>query len=290
MAHALGVPTVGPTETAPGLLAGTYRRLAALCQALNVRVAEEPGSTAGRSASEQCLTGADLAQDPQALDAFIDAEADRTRDVHAHTVRRHVAASRVLHDYVWSVSLLMSGTWYLDQRVPRIRPRDVRLDLVPGALEIAPSASFACLADDRSATRLPGARVLVHAEALRAELRAAVADHMRPLITAIAPRARRGPRALWGLVADDLMSGIWYLGRVLNQEELAVRAATDLLPGGIPPFPGGADFRRLAGTDGRSHLTRTRHSCCLYYTISPAETCMTCPRTSDAARLRQLES
>lgn len=289
MSIAPGIQAAGRTETAPGLLAGTYRRLAALCEALNLRVSE-PGSAGDRTKGEQWLTGADLTQDPQALDAFIDAEAARIRERYAHTARRHVAASRALHDYVWGVSLLMSGTWYLERRVPRIRPRDVRLDLASGRLDIAPSSGFACLADDRAAARLPDARVLIHDEALRAELRAAVADHMRPLITAIAPQVRRGPRALWGIVADNLMSGIWYLGRVLDQEEQAVRAATDLLPGSIPPFLGGADFRRLPGTDGRSHLTRTRRGCCLYYTIRPEDTCLTCPRTCDAERVRRLES
>ncbi|MGH3323710.1 MAG: (2Fe-2S)-binding protein, partial [Streptomyces sp.] len=101
--------------------------------------------------------------------------------------------------------------------------------------------------------------------------------------------ARRGRRALWGMVADDLISGIWYLGRMLGQEERAVRAATELLPSGIPPFPGGAAFRRLEGRGGEQHPTRTRLGCCLYYTIRPAEACITCPRTCDAERLSRLE-
>jgi hypothetical protein len=170
-----------------------------------------------------------------------------------------------------------------------IRPCDIRVNLATGTFEITPGSGFACLPDDVAAARVPGVRTLADAEALRADLRTAVADHMRPLLTAIGPHTRRGPRALWGMVADDLISGVWHLGRVLGQEERAVRAATDLLPRAVPPFPGGADFRRLTAGDGRSHPTRTRLGCCLYYAIRPAEACVTCPRTGDTERLRRLE-
>jgi hypothetical protein len=172
--------------------------------------------------------------------------------------------------------------------VPRIHPEDVRLDLASGEFEITPGSDLACLPDDPAAA-LPGVLAVPHGESLRAELRVAVADHMGPLLSAIGPHIRRGPRALWGLVTDDLVSGIWYLGRVLGQEPAAVRAATALLPSAVPPFPGGAGFRHLAGSDGRQHPTRTRMGCCLYYTIRPAGACATCPRTCDAERLRRLE-
>ncbi|MGW7417617.1 (2Fe-2S)-binding protein, partial [Streptomyces sp. NPDC054863] len=132
------------------------------------------------------------------------------------------------------------------------------------------------------------ARVVADEEALRAELRAAVADHVRPLLTAVRPHARRSPRTLWGMAGDDLVSGIWYLGRMLGQEERALQAATALLPTAVPPFPGGADFRRLTTPDGSRHPTRTRLGCCMYYTLDSAQACATCPRTCDAERLRRL--
>ncbi|MEU9719516.1 (2Fe-2S)-binding protein [Streptomyces sp. NPDC047976] len=268
---------------APGaaaLLARTYGRLADHCPALDLHVA---AGGPGRGVS-----GAALAEDPEALDAFVAAEAARIRAGHGHEPRPDVAASRALHDYLWSVSLLMSGAWYLERRVPRVRPREVRVDLATGAFEVAPGAGFACLPGD-SAARLPGVRVVADEEALRAELRAAVADHVRPLLAAAGPRVRRRDRALWGMAADDLVSGIWYLGRVLGQEERAVREATELLPTAIAPFPGGADFRRLATRDGRTHPTRTRLGCCMYYTLDSARACATCPRTCDGERIRRIE-
>ncbi|MGW2564205.1 (2Fe-2S)-binding protein [Streptomyces sp. NPDC001514] len=282
MTLAPACPSAGPAVSCSALLASGYRRLTAICRPWQADVAE-PGSRAGQGWAD----GAELAVRPELLDAYLDSEALRIQSRYAHTARRDVVASRVLHDYLWSVCLLMSGPWYLERRVPRIRPQDVRISLTTGEFAVVPGG-FACLPDDPAAA-LPGIRVLAHEDALRAELRTAVADHVRPLLAAIGPRVRRGPRALWGMVGDDLVSGVWYLGRALGQEEQAVRAAGELLPGPVPPFPGGADFRRLAGRDGQSYPTRTRLGCCLYYAIRPAEACGTCPRTCDAERLRRLE-
>ncbi|MFI1396056.1 (2Fe-2S)-binding protein [Streptomyces sp. NPDC020681] len=282
MTLAPALTPAGPAVSCAALLASTYRRLTALCDVLDVDV-EKPGSPAGQG----WIDGAELAYRPELIDAFLDAEAARIRDQYAHTARPDVVASRALHGYLWSVCLLMSGPWYLERRVPRLHPVDVRVSRTADAYAVV-AGGFACLPDDPAAG-LPGARVLPHEEALRAELRTAVADHVRPLLTALGPRLRRGPRALWGMVGDDLVSGIWHLGKLLGDEPRAVREAEGLLPGSVPPFPGGADFRRLTGADGRSHTTRTRLGCCLYYTIRPAEACGTCPRICDTERLQRLE-
>jgi len=277
-------PSTGATATVSGLLSAAYRHLAEVCGALTVTVSD-PASGTPRTG----VSGAELTKDAEALGAFLGAEDSRIRARYDHVPRRDVAASRALHDYAWSVGLLMSGVWYLTGRVPRIRPEDIRIDLASGVFGISPGPDLACLPADPAAA-LPGTLTVPHEEALRAELRIAVADHMEPLLSAMGPHVRRGPRALWGLVTDDLVSGIWYLGRVLGREPDAVRAATALLPSAVPPFPGGADFRGLTGSDGRQHPTRTRMGCCLYYTIRPAEACATCPRTCDAERLRRIES
>ena len=283
MTVALETPSTGAATSVPGLLADTYRQLGEVCEALTVRVAA-PRHGAGQAG----VSGSELTKNQEALDAFVLAEATRVQERYDHTPRRDVAASRALHDYAWSVGLLMSGVWYLTGRVPRVQPEDVRIDLASAVFEISPGADLACLPDDPAAA-LPGVLTVPHEEALRAELRMAVADHMEPLLAAIGPHIRRGPRALWGMVTDDLVSGVWYLGRMLGQESHAVRSATALLPSAVAPFPGGAAFRHLAGSDGRQHPTRTRLGCCLYYTIRPAEACSTCPRTCDAERLRRIE-
>ncbi|WP_105973146.1 (2Fe-2S)-binding protein [Streptomyces geranii] len=273
-----------PATAAARVLGGAYQRLTDVCEVLTAQVAE-PGLTGPQAG----VTGAELTDSPDALDAFVEAEAARIQERYGHSARPHVAASRALHDYAWTVGLLMSGVWYLERRVPRIRPEDVRLDLATGVYKITPGSYLSCLPDDPAAV-FSGATALPHEDALRTELRSAVADHMAPLLTALGPIARRGSRALWGLVSDDLVSGIWYLGRVLGREGDAVRAATELLPSAVSPYPGGADFRHLTDSSGHRHPTRTRAGCCLHYTIRPDEACSTCPRTCDSERLRRLES
>lgn len=276
----------GTATHVPGLLAATYRRLDAVCEALAVRVVE-PGRECAPSlhiTSSRVI----LTDGQESIEAFVEAETARIQDRYDHTAPRHVAASRALHDYAWSVGLLMSGVWYLERRVPRIAPEDIRVDLASGTYEITPGTDLVCLADDPVAA-LPGTRPVAQQEDLRAELRVAVADHMAPVLDAIGPYVRRGSRALWGMVSDDLVSGLWYLGRMRGEEAAGVRAATEVLPSARAPFPGGADFRSLRTADGREHPTRTRIGCCLYYTIRPGEACSTCPRTCDAERLRRLE-
>lgn len=261
-------------------LGDVYRRLAGICEALDARVSESGrvGVTADR-----------LASDRSVLDAFVEAEAARIRDRYGVAVRPDVAASRALHDYAWSVGVLMGGTWYLERRVPRIRPEDLRIDLDSGTYEITPGTELACLPGDPVAA-LAGVLTLPQEDQLRAQLRMSLAEHMRPLLAALGPVARRRSRALWGMVSDDLVSALWYLGRMLGQEGAAIRAATEVLPIPVPPYPSGADFRHLVGDDGTRHATRTRTGCCMFYAIRPAEACSTCPRTSDAERLRRLET
>ncbi|MGW0391046.1 (2Fe-2S)-binding protein [Streptomyces sp. NPDC003042] len=264
-----------------GLLDGTYRRLTELCPALRVELTTtQPPRTPARTWVE--AAGLD-----QHREQLIADEKARILAEYDCTPRGHVAASRLLHHYLWSLCLLVSGPWHLERRVPRIRPEDLWIDSRTGDLALRPG-DFACLPGDPAAGR-PGARVLAGEDELRAELRAVVAEHVTPVLDAFQDLLKRGPRALWGMVTDDLASAIWYVGRMLGEEEDAIRAATAVLPGDTPPFPGAAAFRRLPGTDGRVHHTRTRLGCCLYYAIRPAEACLTCPRTADAERVRRLE-
>ncbi|WP_416968943.1 (2Fe-2S)-binding protein [Streptomyces sp. 4F14] len=231
-------------------VAEVLHRLTALCDVLDVRITPDDPA------------GTDLLTDTA---AFVDAEAARIHDRYGVTVPRHVAASRALHDYAWSAALLMSGPWFLERRVPLIRPQDIRADLTTASYRVRPAGSDA-----------PGS------------LLDALTTHMEPVLAAFAPLTRRGSRALWGMVGDDLVSGLWYLGRVLDREDDGIRAASEILPGPVGRFPAGAGFRNLTAADGSCHPTRTRAGCCMFYAVRPAEACGTCPRTSDAERLRRL--
>ena len=244
------------------MLTAAYQRLTSTCPALRVSIsdlASEPDSTWVRTDH--------LASSAESLIAF---EAARIATSHGSTPPTHVAASRLLHHYLWSVALLISGPWYLEGRVPELRTSDVWIDPPTGDLALRPGRPGRWSPGDESAVRT------------------AVATHVEPALAAFRPFTKRGQRALWGMAADDLVSGIWHLARMLGEEARGVEVAAAVLPGGDPGLPGAAGFRLLADAAGRGHWTRTRVSCCLYYAIEPAESCLTCPRVCDEERVRRL--
>lgn len=243
-------------------LADTYHHLVRRCGALRVTVLD--GGHPADSVGGTWLSAADLATNPQTLDTAVDGERARVLAGHGCSAPPHVAASRLLHDHLWSTSLLVSGPWYLTGRVPRLTPDRLWADPDTGAIAVVPG--------EFHEPRPPEGPEAV---------RAAVVEYARPLLHAFGPRTRRGPRALWGMTEDDLVSGIWYLGRTLGEEARAMLVADTLVPGG-------AGFRTLRDASGRRHPIRTRAGCCLYYTIRPTETCLTCPRLGDTERLRRL--
>jgi hypothetical protein len=220
---------------------------------------------------------ADLAQDPAEVDRLIAAEAARGPTEHGGPLRPDVAASFGLHRYAWRAGLLLTLPWFLERRVPRLPVEQVSLNSASGEFTAHP-AVFACLPDDPAA-ELPGARVAPCRKALRAELRSAVAEHLRPVLAAFRPHLRRGPRTLWGMATDALVEGLWWVGTLLGEEDRAAADLAGLLPGGTGPFVGEAGFRLLARRPGQAPArTRTRVSCCLYYTVRPDDVCPTCPR------------
>ncbi|MFE7960734.1 (2Fe-2S)-binding protein [Streptomyces sp. NPDC057413] len=272
-----------PVPTSP--TAAAYARLAEIHPGLTVT--ELPPHTAPPHGGTWTSAAA-LAHDPAALDAFLawdDAQVQRDYGTRA---RPDVVASFALHRYAWPACLLVTVPWFLHRRVPRIPVTHLSYDRTAGRMALRP-ASFACLPGDPAAA-LPGARVVPGEEALRAEVRAAVAEHAEPLLAAFGPRMRRRGRALWGMVTDELVESLWYVARLLGEEERARRELALLLPGATAPYVGTAAFRELTGPDGAGVPTRDRASCCMFYTVRPQDTCATCPRTCDADRLPKVSA
>lgn len=197
-----------------------------------------------------------------------------------------MVASFGLHRYAWPACLLVTVPWFLHRRVPRIPVEDVAFQRASGHLTLR-VREFACLPDDPAAA-LPGARVVTDEAALRAEVLASVAEHLGPVLDGFGPRMRRGKRALWGMATDEVVEGLWYIAHLLGEERRAMAELEALLPGTTKPYVGNAGFRELTGPDGESLPTRDRASCCLFYTLRPEDTCVTCPRTCDADRIRKL--
>ncbi|MFJ1597512.1 (2Fe-2S)-binding protein [Streptomyces sp. NPDC088261] len=232
------------------------------------------------------VSAAGLAAGGAALDTFLGwDEAQILRD-YGRPARPDVVASFALHRYAWPACLLVTLPWFLHRRVPRVPVADVAFQRVRGRMAVR-TGSFACLPDDPAAGH-PDARVVPDEEALRGEVRAAVAEHLGPVLEGFAPRMRRGRRALWGMATDEIVEGLWYVAHLLGEEHRAMAELELLLPGTTGPYVGAAGFRELTGPDGAALATRDRASCCLYYTLRPDDTCVTCPRTCDADRVGKL--
>ncbi|MCP9943781.1 (2Fe-2S)-binding protein [Streptomyces somaliensis] len=278
------LPPVSSVPSAPASpVAASYARLSEVFPGLRVRELAE-GEPVPHG--DGWVRADELAAGGPALDAFLSwDEAQALRD-YGVPARPDVAASLGLHRYAWPACLLVTVPWFLHRRVPRIPVADVAFRRTSGRMAVR-VREFACLPDDPAAA-LPGARVVPDAEALRAAVRAAVAEHIGPVLRGFGPRMRRRDRALWGMATDEVVEGLWYVAGLLGEEPRAVAELELLLPGTAKPYVGPARFRELSAPDGRSLPTRDRTSCCLFYTLRPEDTCVTCPRTRDADRVRRL--
>ncbi|MFE7791695.1 (2Fe-2S)-binding protein [Streptomyces sp. NPDC057460] len=228
----------------------------------------------------------ELAAGGAALDTFLAWDNVQVLQDYGKQARPDVVASFGLHRYAWPACLLVTVPWFLHRRVPRIPVEDVAFQRTLGHLTVR-VREFTCLSDDPAAA-LPGARVVADEAALRAEVLAAVAEHIGPVLDGFGPRMRRGKRALWGMATDEIVEGLWYIAHLLGEERRAMTELEELLPGTTKPYVGTAGFRELTGPNGESLPTRDRASCCLFYTLRPEDTCVTCPRTCDADRVRKL--
>jgi hypothetical protein len=272
-------------------------RTSALTDAYNRLTEVFPGLTVAElDSSEQAprgggwVTAASLAEGGAGLDAFLAWDDAQVLRDHGRGGRPDVIASFGLHRYAWPACLLITAPWFLHRRVPRFPVTHVSYDRTAGPMAFAvTTGDFACLPGDPAAA-LPGARVVADEEALRAEVREAIAEHMEPVLGGFGPRMRRRGRALWGMVTDEIVEGLWYVAQLLGEGEQA-RAQRELellLPGSTKPYVGAAAFRQLTGPRGETLPTRDRASCCMYYTLEPEDTCATCPRTCDADRVVKL--
>ncbi|MFB7708064.1 (2Fe-2S)-binding protein [Streptomyces sp. NPDC056105] len=279
------MPFPASAPVATSALTPAYTRLTEVFTGLRITElteTEQPPQGSGWVAAAQ------LAQGGPALDAFLAWDNAQVLKDYGQQARPDVVASFGLHRYAWPACLLVTVPWFLDRRVPRFPVTNVAFQRTLGRMAVRVT-DFACLPGDPAAA-LPGAHVVPDEEALRAEVRAAVADHLGPVLTGFGPRMRRGPRALWGMATDEIVESLWYIAHLLGEERRAMRELDLLLPGTAKPYVGKPAFRELTGPSGQSLPTRDRASCCLFYTLRPEDTCVTCPRTCDADRVARLSA
>ncbi|MEV6398094.1 (2Fe-2S)-binding protein [Streptomyces sp. NPDC051907] len=277
------VPAMLPDVASP--VTAAYTRLTEVFSGLRIReLADGEQAPSGGG----WVGASDLAGGGPALDAFLAWDNAQVLRDYGQQARPDVIASFGLHRYAWPACLLITVPWFLLRRVPRAPVQDVAFQRALGTMTVR-VRDFSCLPDDPAA-QLPGARVVPDEEALRGEVRAAVAEHLEPVLDGFGPRMRRGKRALWGMATDEIVEGLWYVAHLLGEEQRAVTELERLLPGSTKPYVGTAGFRELTGPDGEPLPTRDRASCCLFYTLRPEDTCVTCPRTCDADRVERLRT
>jgi hypothetical protein len=280
------VPLLAPRSA----VTAAYARVT---EALPVLTVTEVPTDTPLPSTDGWVTAAALAEGDEALDTFLAWDDEQILRDNNKKARPDVTAGFGLHRYAWPACLLFTAPWFLHRRVPRYPVTHVSYDRTRGPMALAVHPGpFACLPDDPAAA-LPGAYTVRDEEALRAELREAIAAHMEPLLAAFGPRMRRRGRALWGMVTDEMVEGIWYVAGLFGEhEKRRAEHALDLLlpatPGTARPYVGSPGFRALSGPDGTPLSTRDRVSCCMYYTLDPDDTCATCPRTCDTARIAKL--
>ncbi|MFF7456734.1 (2Fe-2S)-binding protein [Kitasatospora sp. NPDC008115] len=276
--HALASAGSGGVPAAPG--AGAYRRLGEVVPQVRVRCAP-PRSGRG------WIAGAELVADPAALRELVAYEARQGLARYGRALRPDVAAGIGLHRFVWAASLLFTLPWFLERRVPLLTPADVSVRRRSGELTVRPGA-FVHLPGDPSAGAAPAgaARAVPDETVLTAELRAALAGFLAPVLAAFRPEVRRGPRVLWAMATDAVVEGLWHVGGLLGEEERARTELTALFTADGPgapecaPFTPGAGFTAPA-SDAAPHTERPercRASCCLVYTARVEAMCAGCPR------------
>lgn len=271
------------TDAATSPVTAAYTRLTEVFPGLRADVLD--GDAVAPSGAGW-VGAAELAAGGAAVDTFLAWDNAQVLRDYGQQARPDVVASFGLHRYAWPACLLVTVPWFLQRRVPRIPVEDVAFQRALGHLTVR-VREFACLPDDPAAT-LPGARVVPDEAALRAEVLASLTEHLGPVLEGFGPRMRRGKRALWGMATDEIVEGLWYVAHLMGEERRAMAQLELLLPGTTKPYVGTAGFRELTGPDGQSLPTRDRASCCLFYTLRPEDTCVTCPRTCDADRVRKL--
>jgi FhuF 2Fe-2S C-terminal domain len=114
-----------------------------------------------------------------------------------------------------------------------------------------------------------------------------VEGHLALLVARLAERrVRRGPRALWGLVANGGAAAVLAEAQAAGLPADATgRLLGQLLDAPGRPLPAPAVLQ--AGPDDQPRLVRRRVTCCLNYTVA-GQPCATCPLLPPAETRRRL--
>ena len=181
-----------------------------------------------------------------------------------------VTASALLEGYAWALARPLFAALAAGGPAP---------DLAAGNVLLAFAGGRPAEVAVRSPAPPPGA-----AAGAVARL---VGDHLAWLVARLAERrVRRGPRALWGLVANGCAAAVLAEAQAAGlPAEATGRLLGQLLDAPGRPLPAPAVLQ--TDPDGQPLLVRRRVTCCLNYTVA-GQPCATCPLLPPAETRRLL--
>ncbi len=185
--------------------------------------------------------------------------------------RPAVAASLLLEAYAGLVASVAFGYLVGAGRTPDLAAANVSLRFPPGQVPDAVAVHDPVLHGGDRLDRL---------DQLASAL---LGGHLGVLVARLGElRLGRGPRALWGLVANGCGAAIAQAAERDGQSPQQARELAEAffgLPGS--PLPGPPRLLEVPLAGG-TRLVRKRLSCCLSYALAGCDYCVTCPVFTDA--------
>ncbi|MGH3764971.1 MAG: (2Fe-2S)-binding protein [Pseudonocardiaceae bacterium] len=203
-------------------------------------------------------------------------------------VPEQATAGYVLQWYLIIPTYLGAALFHSARRVPALAPRHLSFRLDSAALhEVAlRPGRFWCLPDDPDAGH-PDAVAVPDEATLATVLRHEVLTHADRFLASYGRQVRFGRRTQWETVTDVLDSGLLLAGRSFGSPRAGASDARLVLGAGDKPLTSASTICEVRDEHGRVHWTRRRGSCCFLYAIPGIERpCASCPRVSEADRIR----
>jgi hypothetical protein len=201
-------------------------------------------------------------------------------------VPEKTTAGYVLQWYLVIPSYLGGLLFHSARRVPSLSPLQLGFRLDPAALRevVLRPGRFWCLPGDPDVGH-PDAVPVPDEAALGMVLRREVIAHATRFLAVYSPQVRFGRRTQWAAVADALDRGLLLAGRSFGSPQAGAADARLVFAGETTA----STICQMTDEQGRTHWTRRRGSCCFLYALPGIERpCTSCPRVSDAERVRIL--
>ncbi|MGH4020277.1 MAG: (2Fe-2S)-binding protein [Pseudonocardiaceae bacterium] len=205
-------------------------------------------------------------------------------------VPEQTTAAHLLQWYLGIPTYLGSMLFHSARRVPSLQPHEVafRLDLAWVQEVALRPGPFWCLPGDPDAGH-PDATQVPDEVALAVVLRRQIVTHAARFLKVYGPLVRFGRRTLWAAVTDMLDVTLLIAGRSFGSAQAGATDARLVLAEREEPLTSASTICEVADEHGRMHWIRRRGWCCFTYALPGIEhPCASCPRVSDAERVRIL--